>query len=269
MIKTNFHTHTIHCDGKDTPEALVSTALEKGFTTLGFSGHSYLEVDAPFCMTAAAEKQYYAEVNKLKETYRGKLEILCGIEQDIFSPAPAYAYDYIIGSVHHVLKDGKFLMVDGTQEQLAEILKNHYGGAFDLFAKEYFELVATVAEKTKADVIGHVDLVLKNQEKMGYTPTKQFYSYAMAAVEALLAYNKPFEINTGAMARGSRTTPYPDMEILKFIQAHGGSILFSSDCHNKVFLDYGFETAKQMATAAGFREQAVITSQGMQYAPIE
>lgn len=37
----NLHTHTIYCDGKDTPEEMILAACEKGFTSLGFSGHSF------------------------------------------------------------------------------------------------------------------------------------------------------------------------------------------------------------------------------------
>ncbi len=35
----NYHTHTTYCDGKNTPEEIVLCAIEKGFTSIGFSGH--------------------------------------------------------------------------------------------------------------------------------------------------------------------------------------------------------------------------------------
>ena len=35
----NLHTHSTYCDGADTPEEMIETALEKGFTSIGFSGH--------------------------------------------------------------------------------------------------------------------------------------------------------------------------------------------------------------------------------------
>ena len=38
----NLHTHSTFCDGIHTPEQMVQFALQKGFTSLGFSGHSYL-----------------------------------------------------------------------------------------------------------------------------------------------------------------------------------------------------------------------------------
>ena len=33
-MKTNYHTHTTWCEGKDTPEAVVVAAIEKGFDAI-------------------------------------------------------------------------------------------------------------------------------------------------------------------------------------------------------------------------------------------
>ena len=29
MIKTNYHTHTLYCDGKNSPEEVILSAIEK------------------------------------------------------------------------------------------------------------------------------------------------------------------------------------------------------------------------------------------------
>ena len=42
-MKQNLHTHTVYCDGNDTPEEMVLTAIEKHFDILGFSGHGHVE----------------------------------------------------------------------------------------------------------------------------------------------------------------------------------------------------------------------------------
>ena len=138
-----------------------------------------------------------------------------------------------------------------------------------MFAKDYFAIVCDVVEKTNADIIGHFDLILKNQNRINYTPTSEFYDYAEEAIHKLLTYNKPFEINTGAMAQGYRKTPYPDYKILKLIRDGGGNIIFSSDCHSKEYLDFGFECAQKIAREAGFVRQAIITKDGVKYIDIE
>ena len=42
MKKTNFHTHTTWCDGKDSPETVILAAIGKGFSAIGFSSHAML-----------------------------------------------------------------------------------------------------------------------------------------------------------------------------------------------------------------------------------
>ncbi|MBR5899911.1 MAG: histidinol phosphate phosphatase, partial [Clostridia bacterium] len=68
--------------------------------------------------------------------------------------------------------------------------------------------------------------------------------------------------NTGAMARGYRTTPYPSIEILKMIYLGGGKIMINSDCHKKEFLDFGFDVAVDLAKKVGFDQTYIFTKDG-------
>lgn len=265
MIKCNFHTHTSYCDGCDAPEELVKAALEKGFFALGFSSHSYTEMDKDFAMNPEKAENYRREIAYLKEKYRGKIELYCGVEQDYFSAEPTEPYDYVIGSVHYVLKNGEYISVDTSAEIVKNAVDRLYGGDFDALAEDYFTLVSRVVQKTNADIIGHFDLVSKFSEKNGYGQSPRFLAAAENAVEALTALNKPFEINTGAVARGRRSIPYPSPEILKMIKKHGGKIIISSDCHNKEYLDFGFDSAENLARAAKFSETACIINGEIKY----
>lgn len=268
MVKSNFHTHTVYCDGKNTPEEMVQTAIEKGFTALGFSGHSYYELYGALTMSVQDQREYVREITALKEKYAGQIQIYCGIEQDLYSPEPEFAYDYIIGSVHNVLKDGEVVIIDLSAENQKKDVDTIYGGDFDAYAEDYFEAVSHVLEGTKADIIGHIDLVSKYSEINGYQQSPRFLVAAQRAVEKLIPYGKPFEINTGAMARSGRTVPYPTKEILTMIREKGGKIVISSDCHNKIYLDHAFDTAVELAKECGFTEHGVLTPNGMQYIPL-
>ena len=268
MITTNFHTHTVFCDGKDTPEEMVIEAINKGFTALGFSGHSFFEPEKEICMSPSEQKEYIKQITELKDKYKDKIKIFCGIEQDIFSDEPEYHYDYRIGSVHNILKDGKFYDIDLSPESTKKTIDTVYGGDFDAIAEDYFAFVGTVLEKTNADIIGHIDLISKFSETLGFGQSDRFLKACENAIIKLVSYNKPFEINTGAMSRGARSIPYPTKEILELIKKHGGKIAFSSDCHNKEFLDYGFDKAVELALSVGFCEHAIITENGIEYIPI-
>jgi len=127
MIPSNYHTHTTFCDGKNTPEEMVLRAIELGCPELGFSGHSYLPFGTDYCMTPEKTRQYQDEIRRLQEKYAGQIKILLGIEQDYFSETSTEGYDYVIGSVHSVRKDGCDLEVDHSRDIFVENAQKHYG----------------------------------------------------------------------------------------------------------------------------------------------
>ena len=268
MIKSNFHTHSVYCDGADTPEETVIEAIRKGFIVLGFSGHSFFEKDKEYCMDEKAASEYRRTINMLKEKYKSDIRILCGVEQDYYSTTPVSIYDYVIGSVHNIYKDGKYLAVDAKPEELINNLDTYYGGSFDAFAEDYFKIAADVVNKTNADIIGHFDLILKYSENIGYTPSKRFFKAAEEAIDILVKFKRPFEINTGGMVSGARSVPYPSSEILEIIKSKGGTIVFSSDCHDKTKLDSGFEIAEKIAKDCGFTHHGILTDEEIEYIPI-
>ncbi len=263
MIKTNFHTHTTFCDGRDTPEEMVLAAIEKGFSSLGFSGHAYFVLDAAFTMDNEQQKPYRKEILRLKEKYKDKIDIFLGIEQDSWSPPLEYKYDYVIASVHNVLKDGVYCPVDNTLKIMKDNLDLYFGGDMDAFAEDYFAEAMRLFDKIpEGDVIGHIDLVTKYDEQLSYNRTPRYFAMAKQAIEHLAKYGKPFEINTGAMGRGYRTAPYPAPELLSVIRRAGGSIMINSDCHNKEGLDCGFALAVALAKDCGFSSHMVLTRNG-------
>ena len=73
------------CDGRNTLQEMASAACAQGLTTLGFSGHSYTQRDREYCMSPSRTAQYKATIAKLKAEYKGKVDILCGIEWDSLS----------------------------------------------------------------------------------------------------------------------------------------------------------------------------------------
>jgi len=70
MNLQNLHTHTTFCDGLDTPEELVKTALEKGFDSIGFSEHSYMWASDFSIKIGDKTKEYKEEINFLKQKYK-------------------------------------------------------------------------------------------------------------------------------------------------------------------------------------------------------
>ena len=67
QIRSNIHTHTVWSDGRDTMEAVVETALQKGFHTIGISDHSFTWFDEQYCMRRGSEAAYVAELRRLRQ----------------------------------------------------------------------------------------------------------------------------------------------------------------------------------------------------------
>ncbi len=253
MIASNFHTHTNYVDGKHTAQEMVQSALSLGMTTLGFSEHCYTELDPDCCLSKEQTAAYRKEIQNLKETYKDQLQILCGIEMDYTSEDDPVAYDYVIGSVHYLVVDGVTYPVDYSAEKTLECVNSAFGGDFDAYAEAYFATVGKVVEKTDANIIGHFDLITKYSQQ-GVGPNEGSPRYIAAWQKAMqkLAGKAALEINTGAMSRGCRTTPYPSLEQLRYWLKLGGQVVLNSDSHHKDTLMYAFEQGVELAREAGF-----------------
>ncbi len=239
---TDLHTHTSWCDGKDTPAGMAEAAARLGLSRLGFSGHSHTPFDESYCMSVEGTEAYRREVEALKPQYAGRLEILCGIEQDYDSDMSTAGYDYVIGSVHYLDLDGEYVPVDEGSENLRRAAERHFCGDVYAVVEAYFAKVARVVEKTGCDLIGHFDLIAKCNEKDALFDEHhpRYVAAWQAAAEALLQTGLPFEINTGAISRGYRSVPYPSPEIVRWLQDRGARLILSSDAHSARTLCYRF-----------------------------
>ena len=235
--------HTCYCDGKNTPEEMVQSAIEKGLSTVGISGHSYTFFDTSYCMQKADIPRYLAECRYLRAKYFDQIHVLCGVEQDYYSEYPTDDFDYVIGSVHYIKVEGEYIPVDESIEILRAAVQKHFDGDVYALCEAYFATVADVVNKTDCDIIGHFDLISKFIEKEPlFDVTHPRYVAAwQKAVDELLKRNVPFEINTGAISRGYRTQPYPSEEMREYIREKGGRFVLSSDAHSTDAIACGFE----------------------------
>ncbi|MBQ9433131.1 MAG: histidinol-phosphatase [Synergistaceae bacterium] len=255
MILSDFHVHTTYCDGKNSPEEMVLAAISLGMKRLGFSGHSYTHFDEEPCMSPEGTRLYINEIHALRGKYRPQIEILCGTECDYYSDIDAANYDYVIGSVHYIDCGGVFRHVDHTPELLQAAIDEAFDGDPYALAEKYYSLAADVVRKTHANIIGHFDLLTKfNAGNRFFDEDNPRYIAAVeAALDSLLKTGVPFEINTGAVSKGHRDFPYPSLRILKYIAAHGGSVILSSDSHREETLMYDFPKYEALARSLGLK----------------
>ncbi len=265
-ILQNLHTHAVYCDGKDTPEELIGTAIEKGFSSIGFSGHSYMHFSPNYSMSLAGTQDYKREIYALKKKYEGQFDIFCGLEFELFSEVDLSGYDYLIGSAHYFKIDGEYVGFDRDANSVKKVIDTYFGGNGLRYAKAYYELLSTLPNYGTFDIIGHFDLIAKHVERTDFfdQTLPEYLGYAYDAIEALRGKIPLFEVNTGAIARGYRTSPYPSIPITKRLLERGFLPIVSSDCHDRSKLDCGFSNAVALLQACGAKEGYILTKEGFQ-----
>lgn len=260
----NLHIHTTYCDGKDTPEEMIETAIRNGHFSVGFSGHSYMHYAPEHSMSLEGTEEYKKEIRELSKKYQGKIDIFCGLEFDMFSEIDLSGYDYLIGSVHYFKFDEKYVGFDRSRDVVKGIIDTYFGGNGLEYAKEYCRLLAHLPEYGKFDIIGHFDLITKHADNVIFfdEDSKEYRNAAIEAAEALQGKIPFFEVNTGAIARGYRKTPYPNPFIIKELKRLGFGAVISSDCHDGRYLDCAFDESAILLKECGFKERYVLTSKG-------
>lgn len=266
------HTHSVLCDGKDTLEEMVLTAIEKGFHSIGFSGHSYLEETGQYSMDDKDTAVYKAEIARLQQCYGDRIRIFCGLEKDNYTKVSTDGYDYLLGSVHLIHYNDDVLFVDWSADRVRAQIDKHFGGDSVAYAKAYFDAVKELPDYGSFDILAHFDLLTKfNEQQPGLIDTESpvYRAAAVEALEYLAGKVKYFEVNTGAISRGYRSTPYPAPFILKEMKRLDFGAVISSDCHDRNFLDCGYEDAVRVLKEAGFTEHYVLMDAGFVAIPLE
>ena len=208
-------------------------------------------------------------------------------EQGLFSPGvKGGTFDYIIGSTHAFRlawdeladmgihregltdpgiggilfrEEGIYITVDYGLEVNDWAIDRLFSGDPMTLAEYYFRDEGTVVDATDCDIVGHFDLLVKFNEQKPYfdEAAPRYIAAWKAALENIFRSFRAkdrdpiFEINTGAMAKGYRTKPYPSLEILKEIRDMGGRVIINSDCHKAEMLDFAFGEAGGLAEEAG------------------
>ena len=259
------HTHSVLCDGKNTLEEMARAAWEAGAVSFGASGHSHTPLPEDEGEVLPADMtRYREEVLRLREEYAGRMDVLLGIELDNCADVTAEGFDYWIGSAHRLRDpEGVWHAVDWSFERLKRVLLDQFAGNSLRMAQQYYDEVRRMAER-KPTILGHVDLIAKFNED-GYFFDETDPGYQAAALEALHGADPAetlLEINTGAMARGCRSVPYPALFLLREWRAMGGKVILTADAHSAEAIVYGYAQAAELARSAGFRQSTLLTRRG-------
>lgn len=249
---SNLHTHTTYCDGKNSIEENILSAIEKNFISLGFSGHSYFYHDKS-SMSLENMNKYLEDVKKYKSMYKEKIEIYVGIEADYYSNLnkitdKEMSLDYRIGSVHFI-RDNKnnYFPLDSNKEGFERAI-NHFGGIKEVIYR-YYKNIIDMIESQSPDIIGHLDLIKKfNFDNCYFDSSEKWYCDIIDKVLDIIKKNNCIvEINTGRVKEENLYGYYPNDMIIEKILSMNIPITINTDAHHCDRLDnYYFEIAKKL-----------------------
>jgi histidinol-phosphatase (PHP family) len=196
---------------------------------------------------------YRAEVLRVREKYKGDIQVYLGVEEDAFYPLPREDFDYIIGSCHYLRRNGKYFPIDSGRDYFKRCVEAFDGDILTL-AEQYYSDFCDYIFKNRPHVIGHFDLITKFDEVDGYGFLESREYNAIAEKYAGIAADSGclFEVNTGAISRGYRSSPYPAQNLLHVLKNKGCGLLLSSDSHAIETLSFGFDEAKALLRDVGF-----------------
>lgn len=275
MLHSNFHIHSTFCDGKNTLEEMVQAAIDAGLTDIGFTSHQPLPYPNDFAMRETDAAAYIEEVKRLQAAYAGQIAISLGMEIDWFiaqadigQPAKECLpeLDFFIGSIHTVgqMQDGVMADIDYTEDIFRRGIQDCYGGDATQFVKAYYHAMGTMAEKLAPDIIGHIDLIKKNNpDNRIFDDTADWYQEAVCTcLDRIAQTDCIVEVNTGGMIRYGERCRYPSDFILKEVKKRGIPITVNGDSHSVEAIAYAYDAMEALIRAMGF-EQVMLFKKGV------
>ncbi len=99
------------------------------------------------------------------------------------------------------------------------------------------------------------DLITKFDEQGEYffLENKEYTEIAQWYISDAAQSGCFFEVNTGAISRGYRSTAYPYENLLYILKKNGNGIVLSSDSHNVGTLSFKFDDMRCYLKDLGFR----------------
>lgn len=256
MIRSDFHTHTaFSTDSKATPESMIEGAIAKGLRTLCITDHMDYDYPGEPGEFVFEPTHYFDTFTRLKEIYRGKIDLRIGIELGLRNEPElyeqmrnryndllrSYPFDFVIGSTHCLQNTDPYYRDYWEQGNEDGVLRYFEANLFNATEYDGFQ------------VFGHLDYVLRYMPDGGKVSEALYKEVLHETLRALIARGKGIEVNTNSLRNGL-IDPHPGLFALKEYLALGGEILtIGSDAHKPEHLAYEFERTAALLQSLGYR----------------
>ena len=261
---TNYHTHTVFCDGRAEAVCYADEAVRQGMTSLGFSAHAPVNFPTNWAMNSARVGAYYEEIHRLKREYAGRLDIHCGLETDYFpdiqpevqSLYSGYQWDYTIGSIHFigVRPNGQRWCIDGPHEEFLDGWRELADCDPLLPIRQYFEITREMVRTMKPDIIGHMDKIkIQHRPDCMVPDTHPFFrEQLMATLKEIAATDCIVEVSTRGILKEQTSDYFPGRWAIAEMRQMNIPVTINSDAHTLDVLTFGFDEARAMLRETGY-----------------
>ncbi len=254
MFLCDYHTHThFSFDGaaESTHEAMCRRALEMGLSDIAFTDHCDIngEVEGIYDSYRAAEA--FTHMQAVKEAYRGRLNVVCGLElgnamqypDEAAAVLAAHPYEFVIGSLHNLRGVPDFSML--RYESMTPAL---IGRLVDRALDETMEMAAFPGLST----IGHITYIHRYITMAGKPFSfKPHYDKLTHLYRLLIDRDIALELNVSTLWKGLGIS-LPTMELLKlYVDCGGRLVTIGSDAHAPVNLGRAIRRGYAMLEAVG------------------
>ena len=258
---TNYHSHSLYCDGRASMEDFVRFALSEGFTSYGFSSHAPLPFSTAWTMEWDRMNDYQAEFHRIKEKYAGKIELYLGLEIDYLNeesnPSAArfreLPLDYRIGSVHMLYNErGEVVDVDVPADVFRQMVDKQFGGDLEQVVRLYYGRLRRMLELGGFDVVGHADKMHYNAAcyRPGLLDEAWYDTLVKEYFEDIAARGYQVEINTKSYH--DLGTFYPNGRYFPLLRSLGIRVQVNSDSHYPERINSGRLEALRALKQAGY-----------------
>jgi histidinol-phosphatase (PHP family) len=265
MKYANYHTHTLYCDGKDTPEAFIEEALRKEMFAIGFSSHSPLPYNNGYSIKENRLEEYCNEIRQLKEKYKGRISIYLALEID-YIPGISdnfnnyrnkLSLDYTIGGVHLVKnkKTDELWFIDGPEINYTIGLTRIFNDDIKLAVQTYFSQLNEMIRTQKPTIVAHFDKVKMNNKGRFFSEDEDWYKdLVKETINCIKDAGSIVEVNTRGIYKKRCDSPYPGIFALKEIHKMNIPVTISSDAHKPDELTSYFPETINILKDIGFNE---------------
>lgn len=268
-IIVDLHNHTLHSHAKDTTEDMAASAFAKGMAVFGMSEHSlrpegYVYADDYQPKLAAGFSSYIAEVMEVRERYKGRMDVLLGLEMDFMPAETAYAaesvaqypYEYVIGGLHFQGRWG----FDGPAGDWDPLGDDQVRAAF----VRYYQDLTAMANTGLFQIAAHPDLIKLHRKQAfdAWLETPESKEIITVALKAMKDGGMAMEISSAGIRKGLGE-PYPGPAIMAIARDLQLPVSFGSDAHRAEDVAYAFDTLADYARRFGYSRSAVFKNRTM------